>query len=131
MVRNTSMKEIIISLQDNYKDIIRTRLEYNSAVKANKKSFIQKYQVHLKNLLKKRNFLLNLFRGKIQGNVIRIRYKYQTKDTKKYKEDEALLVNLTKEEAKEVLTLGFSLKGYNIEILEIIEILTFLSKGKL
>ena len=131
MVRNTSMKEIIISLQDNYKDIIRTRLEYNSAVKANMKSFIQKYQVHLKNLLKKRNFLLNLFRGKIQGNVIRIRYKYQTKDTKEYKEDEALLVNLTKEEAKEVLTLGFSLKGYNIEILEIIEILTFLSKGKL
>lgn len=131
MVRNTSMKEIIISLQDNYKDIIRTRLEYNSAVKANKKSFIQKYHVHLKNLLKKRNFLLNLFRGKIQGNVIRIRYKYQTKDTKEYKEDEALLVNLTKEEAKEVLTLGFSLKGYNIEILEIIEILTFLSKGKL
>ena len=131
MVRNTSMKEIIISLQDNYKDIIRTRLEYNSAVKDNKKSFIQKYQVHLKNLLKKRNFLLNLFRGKIQGNVIRIRYKYQTKDTKEYNEDEALLVNLTKEEAKEVLTLGFSLKGYNIEILEIIEILTFLSKGKL
>lgn len=129
MVRNTSIKEIIISLQDNYKDIIRTRLEYNSAVKANKKSFIQKYQVHLRNLLKKRNFLLNIFRGKIQGNVIRIRYKYQTKDT--YKEDEALLVNLTKEEAKEVLTLGFSIKGYNIEILEIIEILTFLSKGKL
>lgn len=131
MVRNTSMKEIIISLQYNYKDIIRTRLEYNSAVKDNKKSFIQKYQVHLKNLLKKRNFLLNLFRCKIQGNVISIRYKYQTKDTKEYKEDEALLVNLTKEEAKEVLTLGFSLKGYNIEILEIIEILTFLSKGKL
>lgn len=131
MVRNTSIKEIIISLQDNYKDITRTRLEYNSAVRSNKKSFIQKYQVHLKNLLKKRNFLLNLFRGKIQGNVIRIRYKYQTKDTKEYKEDEALLVNLTKEEAKEVLTLGFSMKGYNIEILEIIEILTFLSKGKL
>ena len=57
MVRNTSMKEIIISLQDNYKDIIRTRLEYNSAVKANKKSFIQKYQVHLKNLFKKEKFL--------------------------------------------------------------------------
>ena len=131
MVRNTSKKAIIISIQDKYNNIIRTRLEYNSAVKANKKIFIQKYQVHLKNLLKKRNFLLNLFRGKIQGNVIRIRYKYQTKDTKEYKEDEALLVNLTKEEAKEVLTLGFSLKGYNIEILEIIEILTFLSKGKL
>lgn len=131
MVRNTSMKEIIISLQDNYKDIIRTRLEYNSAVKVNKKSFIQKYQVHLKNLLKRRNFLFNLFRDKIQGNVIRIRYKYQTKDTKEYKENEALLVNLTKEEAKEVLTLGFGMKGYNIEIIEIIEIPTFLSKGKL
>ena len=131
MVRNTSMKEIIISLQDNYKAITRTRLEYNSAVKANKKSFIQKYQVHLKTLLRKRNFLLNLFKGKMQGNIIRIRYKYQTKDTKEYKEDEALLVNFTKEEAKEVLTLGFSLKGYNIEILEIIEIPTFLSKGKL
>ena len=125
------MKEIIISLQDNYKDIIRTRLEYNSAVKANKKNFIQKYQVHLKNLLKKRNFLFNLCRGKIQGNVVRIRCKYQTKDTKEYIEDEALSVNLTKEEAKEVLTLGFGMKGYNIEILEIIEILTFLSKGKL
>lgn len=131
MVINTSMKEIIISLQDNYNAIITTRLGYNSAVKANKKSFIQKYQVHLRNLLKKRNFLLNLFKGKIQGNVIRIRYKYQTKDTKEYKEDEALLVNLTKEEAKEILTLGFSIKGYNIEILEIIEIPTFLSKGKL
>ena len=131
MVRNTSMKEIIISLQDNYKAITRTRLEYNSAVKANKKSFIQRYQVHLKTLLRKRNFLLNLFKGKMQGNIIRIRYKYQTKDTKEYKEDEALLVNFTKEEAKEVLTLGFSLKGYNIEILEIIEIPTFLSKGKL
>ena len=131
MVRNTSMKEIIISLQDNYKAITRTRLEYDSAVKANKKSFIQKYQVHLKTLLRKRNFLLNLFKGKMQGNIIRIRYKYQTKDTKEYKEDEALLVNFSKEEAKEVLTLGFSLKGYNIEILEIIEIPTFLSKGKL
>ena len=36
-----------------------------------------------------------------------------------------------KEEAKEILTWGFMRKGYTIEILEIIEIQTFLSKGKL
>ena len=129
MVR--SVNYIITQLKLIQDQINLENVKYTGYLKSNLRGKAQASHVHLKNLLKKRNFLLNLFRGKIQGNVIRIRYKYQTKDTKEYKEDEALLVNLTKEEAKEVLTLGFSLKGYNIEILEIIEILTFLSKGKL
>ena len=129
MVR--SINDLILQLKLIQDQIILEEAKYMNYLKFNLRGKAQASQVHLKNLLKKRNFLFNLFRDKIQGHVIRIRYKYQTKDTKEYKEDEALLVNLTKEEAKEVLTLGFGMKGYNIEILEIIEILTFLSKGKL
>lgn len=131
MVKPISIKELIISLQENYKSISKTNLEYDKAIKNNRKCFIQSYQVHLKNLLKKRNSLLNIFRDKVRGKVIQIRYRYQSKDTGIYKEDQALLVNLSKEEAKEILTWGFMRKGYTIEILEIIEIQTFLSKGKL
>lgn len=131
MVKPISIKELIISLQENYKSISKTNLEYDKALKNNRKGFIQSYQVHLKNLLKKRNSLLNIFRDKVRGKVIQIRYRYQSKDTGIYKEDQALLVNLSKEEAKEILTWGFMRKGYTIEILEIIEIQTFLSKGKL
>lgn len=131
MVKSISIKELIISLQENYKSISKTNLEYDKALKNNHKGFIQSYHVHLKNLLKKRNSLLNLFRDKVQGKVIQIRYRYQSKDTGISKEDQALLVNLSQEEAKEILTLGFRMKGYTIEILEIIEIQTFLSKGKL
>lgn len=131
MVKSISIKELIISLQENYKTIGKTKLEYDKAIKNNHKGFIQSYQVHLKNLLKKRNSLLNLFRDKVQGKVIQIRYRYQSKDKGISKEDQALLVNLSQEEAKEILTLGFSMKGYTIEILEIIETQTFLSKGKL
>lgn len=131
MVKPISIKELIISLQENYKSISKTNLEYNKALKNNYKGFIQSYQVHLKNLLKKRNSLLNLFRDKIRGKVIQIRYRYQHKDTGISKEDQALLVNLSQEEAKEILIWGFRVKGYTIEILEIIEIQTFLSKGKL
>lgn len=131
MVKSISIKELIISLQENYKSISKTNLEYDKAVKNNHKGFIQSYQVHLKNLLKKRNSLLNLFRDKVQGKVIQIRYRYQHKDTGVSKEDQALLVNLSREEAKEILTWGFRMKGYTIEILEIIETQTFLSKGKL
>lgn len=131
MVKPISIKELIISLQENYKSISKTNLEYDKAIKNNRKCFIQSYQVHLKNLLKKRNSLLNIFRDKVRGKVIQIRYKYQSKDTGISKEDQALLVNLSKEEAKEILTWGFMRKGYTIEILEIIEIQTFLSKGKL
>lgn len=131
MVKPISIKELIISLQENYKALYKTNLEYDKALKNNHRGFILSYQVHLKNLLKKRNSLLNIFRGKIQGNVIQIRYKYHNKDIGIYKEDKALLVNLSKEEAKEILTFGFITRGYTIEILEIIEIQTFLSKGKL
>ena len=131
MVKSISIKELIISLQDNYKTIGKTKLEYDKAIKNKHKGFIQSYQVHLKNLLKKRNSLLNLFRDKVQGKVIQIRYRYQSKDKGISKEDQALLVNLSQEEAKEILTLGFRMKGYTIEILEIIETQTFLSKGKL
>lgn len=131
MVKPISIKELIISLQENYKSISKTNLEYNKALKNNYKGFIQSYQVHLKNLLKKRNSLLNLFRDKVRGKVIQIRYRYQHKDTGISKEDQALLVNLSQEEAKEILIWGFRVKGYTIEILEIIEIQTFLSKGKL
>lgn len=131
MVKSISIKELIISLQENYKSISKTNLEYDKALKNNHKGFIQSYHVHLKNLLKKRNSLLNLFRDKVQGKVIQIRYRYQSKDTGISKEDQALLVNLSQEEAKEILTLVFRMKGYTIEILEIIEIQTFLSKGKL
>ena len=131
MVKSISIKELIISLQENYKSISKTNLEYDKALKNNRKCFIQSYQVHLKNLLKKRNSLLNIFRDKVRGKVIQIRYRYQSKDTGISKEDQALLVNLSKEEAKEILTWGFMRKGYTIEILEIIEIQTFLSKGKL
>ena len=131
MVKPISIKELIISLQENYKSISKTNLEYDKAVKNNSKGFIQSYQVHLKNLLKKRNSLLNLFRDKVQGKVIQIRYIYQHKDTGISKEDQALLVNLSREEAKEILTWGFMMKGYTIKILEIVEIPTFLSKGKL
>lgn len=131
MVKPISIKELIISLQENYKSISKTNLEYNKALKNNHKGFIQSYQVHLKNLLKKRNSLLNLFRDKVRGKVIQIRYRYQHKDTGIPKEDQALLVNLSQEEAKEILTWGFMVKGYTIEILEIVEIQTFLSKGKL
>lgn len=131
MVKPISIKELIISLQENYKSISKTNLEYNKALKNNHKGFILSYQVHLKNLLKKRNSLLNLFRDKVRGKVIQIRYRYQHKDTGISKEDQALLVNLSQEEAKEILIWGFRVKGYTIEILEIIEIQTFLSKGKL
>ena len=131
MVKSISIKELIISLQDNYKTIGKTKLEYDKAIKNKHKGFIQSYQVHLKNLLKKRNSLLNIFRDKVQGKVIQIRYRYQSKDKGISKEDQALLVNLSQEEAKEILTLGFRMKGYTIEILEIIETQTFLSKGKL
>ena len=131
MVKPISIKELIISLQDNYKTIGKTKLEYDKAIKNKHKGFIQSYQVHLKNLLKKRNSLLNIFRDKVRGKVIQIRYRYQSKDTGISKEDQALLVNLSKEEAKEILTWGFMRKGYTIEILEIIEIQTFLSQGKL
>lgn len=131
MVKSISIKELIIALQENYKAIYKTNLEYDKAIKNNHKGFILSHQVHLKNLLKKRNSLLNLFLGKIQGKVIQIRYRYHDKYTEIYKEDQALLVNLSKEEAKEVLTFGFITRGYTIEILEIIEIQTFLSKGKL
>lgn len=131
MVKPISIKELIISLQENYKSISKTNLECDKAIKNNRKGFIQSYQVHLKNLLKKRNSLLNIFRDKVRGKVIQIRYRYQSKDTGISKEDQALLVNLSKEEAKEILTWGFMRKGYTIEILEIIEIQTFLSKGKL
>ena len=101
MVKPISIKELIISLQENYKSISKTNLEYDKAIKNNRKGFIQSYQVHLKNLLKKRNSLLNIFRDKVRGKVIQIRYKYQSKDTGISKEDQALLVNLSKEEAKE------------------------------
>ena len=131
MVKPISIKELIISLQENYKSISKTNLEYNKALKNNHKGFILSYQVHLKNLLKKRNSLLNLFRDKVRGKVIQIRYRYQHKDTGISKEDQALLVNLSREEVKEILTWGFMRKGYTIEILEIVEIQTFLSKGKL
>lgn len=131
MVKSISIKELIISLQENYKTIGKTKLEYDKAIKNKHKGFIQSYQVHLKNLLKKRNSLLNLFRDKVQGKVIQIRYRYQSKYKGISKEDQALLVNLSQEEAKEILTLGFRMKGYTIEILEIIETQTFLSKGKL
>ena len=131
MVKSISIKELIISLQETYKTIGKTKLESDTAIKNNRKGFIQSYQVHLKNLLKKRNSLLNLFRDKVQGKVIQIRYRYQHKDTGIYKEDQALLVNLSREEAKEILTWGFMMKGYTIKILEIVEIPTFLSKGKL
>ena len=131
MVKPISIKELIISLQENYKSISKTNLEYDKAVKNNRKGFIQSYQVHLKNLLKKRNSLLNLFRDKVQGKVIQIRYIYQHKDTGISKEDQALVVYLSREDAKEILTLGFMMKGYTIKILEIVEIPTFLSKGKL
>ena len=131
MVKPISIKELIISLQENYKSISKTNLEYNKSIKNNRKGFIQSYQVHLKNLLKKRNSLLNIFRDKVRGKVIQIRYIYQHKDTGISKEDQALLVNLSREEAKEILTWGFMRKGYTIEILEIVEIQTFLSKGKL
>ena len=131
MVKPISIKELIISLQENYKSISKTNLEYDKAIKNNHKGFIQSYQVHLKNLLKKRNSLLNIFRDKVRGKVIQIRYRYQSKDTGISKEDQALLVNLSKEEAKEILTWGFMMKGYTIKILEIVEIPTFLSKGKL
>ena len=131
MVKPISIKELIISLQENYKSISKTNLEYNKAIKNNRKGFIQSYHVHLKNLLKKRNSLLNIFRDKVRGKVIQIRYRYQSKDTGISKEDQALLVNLSKEEAKEILTWGFMMKGYTIKILEIVEIPTFLSKGKL
>ena len=56
MVKPISIKELIISLQENYKSISKTNLEYDKAIKNNRKGFIQSYQVHLKNLLKKRNF---------------------------------------------------------------------------
>ena len=131
MVKSISIKELIISLQENYKTIGKTKLEYDKAIKNNHKGFIQSYQVHLKNLLKKRNSLLNLFSNKVQGKVIQIRYRYQSKYKGISKEDQALLVNLSQAEAKEILTLGFRMKGYTIEILEIIETQTFLSKGKL
>lgn len=131
MVKSISIKELIISLQENHKTIGKTKLEYDKAIKNNHKGFIQSYQVHLKNLLKKRNSLLNLFRDKVQGKVIQIRYRYQSKYNGISKEDQALLVNLSQEEAKEILILGFRMKGYTIEILEIIETQTFLSKGKL
>ena len=131
MVRNTSMKEIIISLQDNYKDIIRTRLEYNSAVKANKKSFIQKYQVHLKNLLKKRYNLYSELKAKLGGFALEVSYEYSKHTTTNYKKETAHFINLSEEEAKEVLTLGLLQKGYKVKIKEIKKIPTFLSKGKL
>lgn len=131
MVRNLSIKELILNLKENLNNIQVTQLEYSKSLKANKKSSIQMYQVHLKSLLKKRNFLLNLFRSKLQGKIIRLYYKYKDKDTKEFINEEALLVNLSKEEAIEILTLGCRMKGYNIEILECNEISTFLSKGKL
>lgn len=129
MVR--SVNYIITQLKLIQDQINLENVKYTGYLKSNLRGKAQASQVHLKNLLKKRNSLLNLFRDKLLGKVIQIRYRYQSKDTGIYKEDQALLVNLSKEEAKEILTWGFMRKGYNIEILEIVEIQTFLSKGKL
>lgn len=129
MVR--SVNYIITQLKLIQDQINLENVKYTGYLKSNLRGKAQASQVHLKNLLKKRNSLLNLFRDKLLGKVIQIRYRYQSKDTGIYKEDQALLVNLSKEEAKEILTWVFMRNGYTIEILEIVEIQTFLSKGKL
>lgn len=126
-----SVKELIINLIDIASQYKHTNLEYDKAIKAGKKGMAQKYQVHLKTLLKKKTFYQDSIKNKLKSTVVKVKYRWDCvlNDTKG--EDEALLANLSKKEAEDILRIALQLKGYNIEILEINEISTFISKGKL
>lgn len=126
-----SAKELIINILEIVSQCKKVNLEYDKAIRNGKKGLAQKSQVHLQNLLKKKAFYQGSLKNKLNSTIVKIHYKWDCILNDTQGEDEALLVNLSKKEAEDILMISLQLKGYNIEILESIEISTFLSKGKL
>lgn len=132
MVKNyLSVRELILNIIEIASQYKKVNIEYDKAILNGKKGQAQKFQVHLQSLLKKKSFYQDSLKNKLNSTVVKIRYKWDNTLNDTQGEDEALLVNLSKIEAENILMIALQLKGYNIEILESIEISTFLSKGKL
>lgn len=124
----TNLIQTLNALQDQ---IRVENVKYELYLKTNQRGKAQASQVHLKNLLKKRYNLYSRLKAKLGGFAIKISYEYASNNSEEYHKETAHLVNITEEEAKEILTLGLTQKGYKIRILETRKIPTFLSKGKL
>lgn len=132
MVKNyLSARELILNIIEIASQCKKINLEYDKAIRNGKKGQAQKFQVHLQSLLKKKSFYQDSLKNKLNSTIVKIRYKWDNTLNDTQGEDEAILVNLSKIEAENILMIALQLKGYNIEILESIEISTFLSKGKL
>lgn len=126
-----SITNLIQTLNSLQEQIRLENLKYGAYLKFNQRGKAQASQVHLKNLLKKRYALYSRLKAKLGGFAIEISYEYSPKDLEQYQKETAHLVNISEEEAKEILTLSILQKGYKLRILEIKKIPTFLSKGKL
>ena len=126
-----SAKELIINIIEIVSQCKKVNLEYDKAIRSGKNGIAQKFQVHLQSLLKKKSFYQDSLKNKLNSTIVKIHYKWDNTLNDTQGEDEALLANLPKREAEDILRIALQLKGYNIEILESIEISTFLSKGKL
>lgn len=126
-----SINYIILQLKLIQDQIKVENAKYMTYLKFNLRGKAQASQVHLKNLLKKRYNLYSELKAKLGGFALEVSYEYSKYTTTNYKKETAHFVNLSEEEAKEVLTLGLLQKGYKVKIKEIKKIPTFLSKGKL
>ena len=129
MVR--SVNYIITQLKLIQDQINLENVKYTGYLKSNLRGKAQASQVHLKNLLKKRYNMYSELKAKLGGFALEVSYEYSKHTTTNYKKETAHFINLSEEEAKEVLTLGLLQKGYKVKIKEIKKIPTFLSKGKL
>ena len=126
-----SINYIILQLKLIQDQIKVENAKYMNYLKFNLRGKAQASQVHLKNLLKKRYNLYSELKAKLGGFALEVSYEYSKHTTTNYKKETAHFINLSEEEAKEVLTLGLLQKGYKVKIKEIKKIPTFLSKGKL
>lgn len=126
-----SINYIILQLKLIQDQIKVENAKYMTYLKFNLRGKAQASQVHLKILLKKRYNLYSELKAKLGGFALEVSYEYSKHTTTNYKKETAHFINLSEEEAKEVLTLGLLQKGYKVKIKEIKKIPTFLSKGKL
>lgn len=126
-----SARELIMNILEIASQCKKVNIEYDKAIRNGKKGSAQKFQVHLQSLLKKKSFYQDSLKNKLNSTIVKIHYKWDNTLNDTHGEDEALLANLSKREAEDILMIALQLKGYNIEILESIEISTSLSKCKL
>ena len=120
------IKIAILQLRDLL-GLINTTMGTQAALKkAGKPKLVRENEIRVKQLKQSFNHKLKRIEDTICGRVIKVRYLLYSSDG--YKPSEAVLTNISDEDATYFITSYMRAKGYEIKILEILEIPTYLCK---